>query len=77
MQVTYCSQRYRPDLVQARYVRAVADRPGVYQWCEVGQDTRYDLRQGTIAAEGLPAEVRAAADALRGTWPGYARWSIT
>jgi hypothetical protein len=71
MQVTFTAKGYRPELVTVRYVRANGEG---YSWCEVGADRRYDLRQGHVEADELPPEVKADADALRGTWPGYALW---
>lgn len=76
MKVTSCARGYHPSQVRARYVRAAFD--GKYRWCEVGDDRRYDLRQGTVKAEALPADVREAADARRaaGVWPFNVEWPL-
>ena len=76
MEVTFTVKGYQPGAVLARYVRANI-KNGDYSWCEVGDDRRYDLRQGLVAADELPDDIRAAADALRGAWPGYVDWKMT
>lgn len=76
MEVTFTAKGYQPGAVLARYVRANV-KGGDYSWCEVGTDRRYDLRQGIVAAEELPEPIKAAADKLRGTWPGYVDWPLT
>lgn len=68
MEVTFTAKGYQPGAVLARYVRANV-KGGDYSWCEVGDDRRYDLRQGLVADD-----IRVAADKLRGTWPGYVDW---
>lgn len=75
MEVTFTAKGYRPENVRRRYVRANI-KNGDYSWCEVGDDRRWDLRQGLVAAEDLPDDIRAAADALRGTWLGYVDWKM-
>lgn len=72
MKVRFQTQGYKAADVRSRYVRASAY--GIYFWCEVGDDRRYDIRQGTVEPQELPEAVKAAADALRGTWPGYVDW---
>ena len=76
MEATFTAKEWQPGQVRARYVRANV-KGGDYSWCEVGDDRRYDLRQGLVTAEELPDDIRAAADALRGTWPGYVDWPLT
>lgn len=76
MEVTFKARIYSPEAVRTRYVRANI-KNGDYSWCEVGSDPRWDLRQGLALAEEIPEEIRAAADALRGTWPGYVEWPIS
>lgn len=56
-----------------RYVRADGD---MYRFCVVGADRRIDLAQGTVAADQLPADVKAAADARRGFFPSYVDWPL-
>lgn len=75
MEVTFTANIYYPAAVRARYVRANI-KNGDYSWCEVGSDPRWDLRQGLANADELPDDIRAAADALRGTWPGYVDWPM-
>lgn len=60
MKVTYQSKKYTPEAVLKRYVRHTPG--GGYDWCEVGKDRRYDLRQGTVEADELPDALRMAAD---------------
>lgn len=71
MRAKYTSKDYAPDKVRARYVMRMGDQ---YLFCEVGDDRRYDLRQGTVNASELPAAVRAAADARAGFQPAYVEW---
>lgn len=68
MKVTIQSDKYRPELVRKRYVRV--DYQGGYKWCEVGDDRRYDLRQGTAEPHEVPIEIREAAYERRNVeWP--------
>lgn len=71
MKVTYQSQNYAPEKVLRRYVCHGHDG---YQFCEVGADRRYDLRQGTVDSSEIPETVKAAADARKGYWPPYVEW---
>lgn len=73
IEVTYTAPSYAPEAVRSRYVRADV-KGGGYSWCEVGENRRYDLRQGTVEAGSLPEAVREAADELRGKFPGYVVW---
>jgi hypothetical protein len=61
MKFTYCSKNCAPENVLKRYVRRICSSGGYY-FCEVGEDRRFDLRQGTVEAEELPEAVRQAAD---------------
>jgi hypothetical protein len=72
MRVTFQSRRYAPDDVRSRYVRRQA--PGLYAFCEGGDDRRFDLRQGYVDAAEIPEAVRKAADARAGYWPSYVSW---
>ena len=74
MQITSRSSRYKPEAVIKRYVMHAMD--GSYCFCEVGQDRRFDLRQGTVMAAELPDSVREAADARKGYWPAYVEWPL-
>lgn len=69
--VTHTAAFYRPELVQDRYVRVDGDS---FVWCEVGEDRRFDLRQGTCDKTDLPADVLAAAENRRGWFPSYVEW---
>jgi hypothetical protein len=73
MLVTFQARGYRSADVTARYVR---NSGGEYLFCEVGQDRRYDIRQGTVSGRELPDDVRKAADARRGLWPSYVEWPL-
>jgi hypothetical protein len=73
MKITYQSQKYSPEIVTARYVRRTCAAGG-YDWCEVGQDRRYDVRQGTVEADELSDEVRGAADENYKVSMSYVSW---
>jgi hypothetical protein len=70
MEVTYVAKGYKPDLPVTRYVRRA--RADVYVWCETCEG--WDVRQGTADVGDVPAEVRAKADAIAGTFPSYVEW---
>lgn len=74
--VTFTAPQYSPNKVRRRYVRAEVAFDG-YRWCEVGDDKRYDIRQGTCDTADLPDDVRRAADALRGQTFAYVDWPPT
>ena len=61
MKVTRQSTCYAPEKVLRRYVKKATGTHD-YIWCEVGEDRRYDLRQGTVESHELPEAVRRAAD---------------
>jgi hypothetical protein len=71
METTYQADGYSPDLVRARYVRAAN---GSYRFCEVGDDRRYDLRQGIVEPSELSMAVRRKACALEGHAYGWVTW---
>jgi hypothetical protein len=73
MIVTYQSRRYALERVRSRYVRR--DGQG-YTFCEVGEDRRFDIRQGRVDAAELPDDVRAAADKRAGYYPSYVEWPL-
>ena len=73
MKITYQSKNYSPDKVTKRYVRR-STASGEYDWCEVGEDRRFDVRQGTIEPDELPEDIRAAADELFKTSSAYVDW---
>jgi hypothetical protein len=73
MIVTYQSKSYAPDKVTKRYVRRSCAAGG-YDFCEVGQDRRYDIRQGTVDPSELPDEIRIAADEHYKTSSSYIDW---
>jgi hypothetical protein len=79
IRVTYQARDYQPAKVRARYVRLSVT--GEWQWCEVGEDRRYHIRQGTCAESDVPADLRHRARDLSGQafayvaaphWPGLA-----
>lgn len=75
MKVTSQSKRYAPEAVRARYVRF--DRTGgMFHFCEVGEDRRFDLRQGIVDESELPRAVASAARARVGFTPGYVDWPL-
>jgi len=66
---------YAPEQVRARYVgKWTVDGP--FRFCEVGDDRRYDIRQGTVDADDLPESVRLAAEARAGYIPCYVDWPL-
>jgi hypothetical protein len=77
MIVTYTAKRYDPAIAHRRYVRAVMGEPGNYRWCEVNPaQPNWDMRQGSVAGDELPDDVRAAADARLGWSPSYVEWPL-
>lgn len=75
MKVTYQSMNYRPEAVLRRYVMCNC-WDGKFQFCEVGENRRYDLRQGIVEAGELPEAVRLAALERKGYIPGYVDWPM-
>ncbi len=76
MKVTYQSKAYAPEHVTKRYVRR-SSAAGGYDWCEVGQDRRYDIRQGTVEADELADAIRTAADEHHKVSMSYIDWPFT
>jgi len=74
MRATYTSRTYAPEHVTARYVRRCVS--GGYQFCEVGADRRYDIRQGVVNADELPDDVRKAADDSCGRTFSWTPWPM-
>ncbi len=81
MRVTYQSRAYRSEDVRARYVRISSDGSR-FQWCEVGTDRWYDMRQGECDESDVPEDVRDKCRALQGqafayvampSWPALER----
>lgn len=73
MKIKNQSPKYAAEKVLRRYVKRVGDE---YWFCEVGQDRRYDLRQGIVEASELPEAVRLRADEQKGQYFGYVDWPI-
>lgn len=74
MLATYTAKGYAPEHVRTRYVKY---RSGIlYQFCERGDDLRWDIRQGAVTENELPPEVAAAARASAGVWPSYVEWPL-
>lgn len=72
MEIIYQAKSYSADKVRARYVRFDAD--GIFRFCEVGDDRRYDLRQGIVDEKKIPVGVATKARAIAGNCPGYVEW---
>lgn len=70
MFVTYTCREYDPSKVRKRYIRATFTA-GVYQYIEVGDDRRWDMRQANVNGIELPTEIKKKADALLGQAFGY------
>ncbi len=75
MVITFQSKNYSPELVTARYVRR-SPVDETYSFCEVGQDRRWDLRQGKVDGSDLPDDIRSQADAQRDQAFGYVQWPM-
>lgn len=75
MKITYQAESYKPELIKNRYVRKSAI-DNIYYFCEVGEDRRFDLRQGIVEAHELPKDVKAAADEASYSYPSYVKWEI-
>lgn len=73
MKITYQSMNYSSDAVVKRYVRSRGVTGG-YDWCEVGEDRRCDVRQGTVEAFELPENVRKMADDNYKISQSYVDW---
>lgn len=76
MKITYQSKSYAPDAILKRYVRR-STAAGGYDFCEVGKDRRYDLRQGTVEPDELPDAIRNAADEHYKVSCSYIDWPFT
>lgn len=76
IKATSTARGFHPSQVRSRYVRLAFDNR--WRWCEVGDDRRYDLRQGTCHETDLPADVAAAARERRegGVWPFNVDWPL-
>lgn len=74
MITTYQVGGYHPNKVRSRYVRRGVETG--YHFAEVGDDRRFDLRQGTVSADELPEAVRVAADLRCGFFPSYVDWPV-
>lgn len=77
LKVTSQTRDFSPDMVRKRYVKAPSTL-GSWDWCEVGDDRRFDIRRGTLTPDELPEDVRAAAWERRenGVWPYYVEWPL-
>lgn len=71
MRITYQSACYAPEAVRARYVRRSGD---IYRFCEVGEDRRYDIRQGVVEPHEVPRAVLDEADKRACQYYGYVEW---
>lgn len=75
IRVTSQSPDYAPERVRARYVSYRASE-GEFFFVEVGDDRRYDIRQGYVDAQDLPPDIRQAASDRAGFWPPYVEWPL-
>jgi hypothetical protein len=73
MNVTYQSKGYSADAVRMRYVKKGIDG---YRFCEVGDDRRFDLRQGTVDQGEIPDGIRELADCRAGHCFSYVEWPM-
>jgi capsid portal protein len=72
MKVNYTAKSYAPENVRKRYVRLAEN--GEFMFCEVGDDRRYDLRQGIVDRSEIPEIVAREAERISGTFPNYVEW---
>lgn len=72
MKVEYQAKHYDAAKVTARYVRH--DYGDMFRFCEVGEDARFDVRQGTVIREELPPSILAKAMESEGYFPSYVEW---
>ena len=73
---TFTAKGYTPEMVKTRYVRMsiLCDR---FEFCEVGEDRRYDLRQGVVNDPSIiPVEIRALAEQRRNDAFRYVEWPL-
>lgn len=59
-----------------RYVKY--DGAGIYHWCEVGEDQRFDCARGTCTIDELSPDISFKAIERRnaGVWPFYVDWPL-
>lgn len=73
---TFTAQGYTPEMVKTRYVR-ISISGDRFEFCEVGEDRRYDLRQGVVNDPSIiPAEIRTLAEQLRNAAFQYVEWPL-
>lgn len=65
---TYRSPNYKKENVVSAYVR-YSSLDDTFNFCEVGEDRRYDIRQGKISIDKLPPDVILEAKKRAGIWP--------
>jgi hypothetical protein len=76
MKVTHQSKNYSPEAVLARYVKYLP-WSGEFEFCEVGRDRRFDLRQGTVEYAELPDGLPEKAILHAERSCSYITWPIT
>ena len=76
MKVTYQSRNYNQEAVLKRYVKYCPWDGGSFEFCEVGGDRRFDLRQGTVDAGELPSGLADAAIAHEKVSMSYLEWPL-
>lgn len=67
---TYRSPNYKKENVVSAYVRYTS-LDDTFHFCEVGEDRRYDIRQGKISIDKLPPDVILEAKKRAGIWSSY------
>lgn len=75
MKVTHQSKEYKPELVKSRYVR-FCKFDGIFYFCEVGKDRRFDIRQGSVDESELPKAVAIKARENCNIFPSYVEWPL-
>lgn len=75
MRIKYVSKKFDPAQSYRRFVRMDID--GMFHFCEQDSATGYDMRQGTVDPDELPAQVREAAVARCTFFPSYVEWPFT
>lgn len=73
IRITSQSPTYAPENVRKRYVSYRLSENAFFM-CEVGEDRRYDIRQGYVDRQHIPLAIQLAAYDQAGTYPPYVEW---
>ena len=74
IKITFVSPDYSPEKVKSRYVR-FSPRFNAFHFCEVGEDSRYDIRQGVVIDPSIiPEEIQTQAKEMQNKMFGYVVW---